>query len=162
MITPTEVKRKRLVTLIGWGTADRLFKGADPLDKQIKIAGMPFTVVGVSKKKGASFGQSLDEFAVIPLGSYQKLGHLEKGSLVVLQPARGESTYRVDLVTGEQTATSPDSYAERETIAFFQCASYLYRNGLYKALSPEEATQLVTLAGDEPLTVRDHCSSTYC
>ncbi len=33
MITPTEIKRKRLVTLIGWGTADRLFKGADPLDK---------------------------------------------------------------------------------------------------------------------------------
>jgi putative ABC transport system permease protein len=62
MITPTEIKRKRPVTLIGWGTADRLFKGADPLDKQIKIAGVPFTVVGVSKKKGASFGQSLDEF----------------------------------------------------------------------------------------------------
>src|SRR5215204_1672138 len=60
MITPTEIKRKRLVTLIGWGTADRLFKGADPLDKQIKIAGVPFTVVGVSKKKGAAFGQSLD------------------------------------------------------------------------------------------------------
>ena len=53
MITPTEIKRKRPVTLIGWGTADRLFKGADPLDKQIKIAGVPFTVVGVSKKKGA-------------------------------------------------------------------------------------------------------------
>jgi putative ABC transport system permease protein len=73
MITPTEVKRKRPVTLIGWGTADRLFKGADPLDKQIKIAGVPFTVVGVSKKKGASFGQSRDEFAVIPLGQFQKL-----------------------------------------------------------------------------------------
>ena len=25
MITPTEIKRKRPVTLIGWGTADRLF-----------------------------------------------------------------------------------------------------------------------------------------
>ena len=58
MITPTEISRKRPVTLIGWGTADRLFKGAEPLDKQIKIAGVPFTVVGVSKKKGASFGQS--------------------------------------------------------------------------------------------------------
>ncbi len=86
MITPTEVKRKRPVTLIGWGTADRLFKGADPLDKQIKIAGVPFTVVGVSKKKGASFGQSLDEFAVIPLGSYQKLFGARQSLALMVKP----------------------------------------------------------------------------
>ena len=86
MITPTEIKRKRPVTLIGWGTADRLFKGADPLDKQIKIAGVPFTVVGVSKKKGASFGQSLDEFVVIPLGSYQKLFGARQSLALMVKP----------------------------------------------------------------------------
>jgi putative ABC transport system permease protein len=86
MITATEVKRKRPVTLIGWGTADRLFKGADPLDKQIKIAGVPFTVVGVSKKKGASFGQSLDEFAVIPLGAYQKLFGARQSLALMVKP----------------------------------------------------------------------------
>ena len=70
MITPTEIKRKRPVTLIGWGTSPiGCSKAADPLDKQIRIAGVPFTVVGVSTKKGAAFGQSLDEFVVIPLGS---------------------------------------------------------------------------------------------
>ena len=86
MITPTEIKRKRPVTLIGWGTADRLFKGADPLDKQIKIAGVPFTVVGVSKKKGASFGQSLDEFVVIPLGQYQKLFGARQSLALMVKP----------------------------------------------------------------------------
>jgi putative ABC transport system permease protein len=86
MITPTEVKRKRPVALIGWGTADRLFKGADPLDKQIKIAGVPFTVVGVSKKKGASFGQSLDEYAVIPLGQYQKLFGVRQSLALMVKP----------------------------------------------------------------------------
>ena len=45
MITPTEVSRKRLVTLIGWGTADRLFGPEDPLNKKLRIAGVPFTVV---------------------------------------------------------------------------------------------------------------------
>jgi putative ABC transport system permease protein len=86
MITPTEITRKRPVTLIGYGTADRLFKGADPLDKQIKIAGVPFTVVGVSKKKGASFGQSLDEFAVIPLGQYQKLFGARQSLALMVKP----------------------------------------------------------------------------
>ena len=86
MITPTEIKRRRLVTLIGWGTADRLFAGADPLDKTIKIAGMPFTVIGVSKKKGAAFGQSLDEFAVIPLGAYQRLFGARQSLALMVKP----------------------------------------------------------------------------
>ena len=86
MITPTEVTRKRPVALIGWGTADRLFKGADPLEKQIKVAGVPFTVVGVSKKKGASFGQSLDEFVVIPLGQYQKLFGARQSLALMVKP----------------------------------------------------------------------------
>jgi len=86
MITPTEIKRRRLVTLIGWGTADRLFPGGDPLDKTIKIAGVPFTVIGVSKKKGAAFGQSLDEFAVIPLGAYQKLFGARQSLALMVKP----------------------------------------------------------------------------
>ena len=86
MITPMEITRKRPVTLIGYGTADRLFGNADPLDKQIKIAGMPYTVVGISKKKGASFGQSLDEFAVIPLGQYQKLFGTRQSLALMIKP----------------------------------------------------------------------------
>jgi putative ABC transport system permease protein len=86
MITPTEITRKRNVTLIGWGTADRLFGAQDPLEKKIKIAGMPFTVVGVSKKKGAVFGQSLDEFVVIPLGSYQKLFGSRQSLQLMVKP----------------------------------------------------------------------------
>ena len=86
MITPTEVSRKRLVTLIGWGTADRLFGPEDPLNKKLRIAGVPFTVVGVSKKKGAAFGQSLDEFAVIPLGTYQKLFGARQSLQLMIKP----------------------------------------------------------------------------
>ena len=86
MMTPTEVNRKRNVALIGWGIADRLFGAEDPLDKKIRIAGVPFTVVGVSKKKGATFGQSMDEFAVIPLGSYQKLFGARQSLQLVVKP----------------------------------------------------------------------------
>ncbi|HYE87922.1 MAG TPA: ABC transporter permease [Vicinamibacterales bacterium] len=86
MMTPMEITRKRPVTLIGWGTADRLFGETDPLDKQIRIAGVPFTVVGVSKKKGAAFGQSLDEFVVIPLGQYQKLFGARQSLQLMVKP----------------------------------------------------------------------------
>jgi putative ABC transport system permease protein len=71
LISATEVDRNRPVVLLGWDAADRLFKGADPIDKIIKLEGSHFRVVGVSEKKGAIFGQSQDEFAVIPLGMFQ-------------------------------------------------------------------------------------------
>ena len=47
---------------------------------------MPFTVVGVSKKKGASFGQSMDEFVVIPLGRYQKLFGARQSLALMVKP----------------------------------------------------------------------------
>ncbi|MEW5984445.1 MAG: ABC transporter permease [Acidobacteriota bacterium] len=73
LVTPSEVERNRNVVLLGWGTADRLFGQANPLDRIIKIEGVHFRVVGVNEKKGAIFGQSQDEFAVIPLGAFQKI-----------------------------------------------------------------------------------------
>lgn len=73
LITPTEVRRKRNVALLGWDAAERLFATADPLDRTITIEGVHFRVVGVSQPKGSLFGQSQDEFAVIPLGAFQRL-----------------------------------------------------------------------------------------
>jgi len=73
LLSPSEVERHRNVVLLGWGTADRLFGQGNPLDKIIKIEGIHFRVIGVNEKKGAIFGQSQDEFAVIPLGGFQKL-----------------------------------------------------------------------------------------
>ena len=132
MITPTEITRKRNVTLIGWGTADRLFGGADPLDKKIKIAGMPFTVVGVSKKKGASFGQSLDEFVVIPLGTYQKLFGARQSLALMIKPrdaafaqaARDETRVALRVDRGLKP-TQPDNFglvASDSVLGIFQQA----------------------------------------
>jgi putative ABC transport system permease protein len=73
MMSSIEVDRSQPVTLIGYDLADKLFGEVNPLEKTIKIAGIPFRVVGVSEKKGSVFGNSQDNFAVIPLGAYQKL-----------------------------------------------------------------------------------------
>jgi putative ABC transport system permease protein len=73
LISPSEVLRNRNVVLLGWGTADRLFGQRNPLDQIVKIQGVHFRVIGVNEKKGSIFGQSQDEFAVVPLGSFQKM-----------------------------------------------------------------------------------------
>ncbi len=73
LISPVEVDTVRPVTVIGWEVADKLFGPVDPLDKMMTIGNAHFRVVGIAKKKGSSFGNSQDNFAIIPLGAFQKL-----------------------------------------------------------------------------------------
>ena len=68
-----EVERSRPVALLGADTAENLFKGRNPIDQVIRIRNTHFRVVGVAEKKGSVFGNSQDEFAVIPLGSFNKI-----------------------------------------------------------------------------------------
>jgi putative ABC transport system permease protein len=86
MMTSTEVDRSRPVAIIGWDVADRLFGQTNPLDKVIRIAGIQFRVVGVSKRRGASFGQSRDAFAIIPLGSYMRLFGARQSLNLMVKP----------------------------------------------------------------------------
>ena len=86
LISPTEVDRSRPLTVLGWQTADRLFGPADPIDKVITIRGQHFRVIGVSQKKGSVFGQSQDEFAIIPLGEFQKMFGARSGLQILVKP----------------------------------------------------------------------------
>ena len=73
LINRTEVDRNRGVALLGAETADRLFDRLDPMDRRIKVQGVNFRVVGVSEPTLAAFGQSQDEFVIIPMGQFRKL-----------------------------------------------------------------------------------------
>ena len=87
MMSTVEVDRSRPVAIIGWDVADKLFGEIDPIDKTIKISGVPFRVVGVSEKKGSVFGSSQDTFAVIPLGAYMKLFGARQSLSLMVKPA---------------------------------------------------------------------------
>src|SRR5262249_49739346 len=50
----------------------RFFEGRDPLGRFIEIEGIPYEVVGVAKTLGSVFGQSQDNFVMIPIESYFK------------------------------------------------------------------------------------------
>ena len=52
----------------------------------IKIGNQHFRVVGVSEKKGSVFGQSQDEFAIIPLGLFQKMFGSRQSLQLMVKP----------------------------------------------------------------------------
>ena len=86
LITPTEVRRRRPVAVLGWGVADRLFEDVDPLDKTIRVEDQHFRVIGVSAKKGAIFGRSQDEFVIVPLGAHQKIFGIRRSLSLMVKP----------------------------------------------------------------------------
>jgi putative ABC transport system permease protein len=72
-ISDGDNQRRQPVTFIGAEMKDKFFVGENPLGKTLYIRGAPFEVVGVAKAKGSVFGQSQDNYVMIPAGSYFKM-----------------------------------------------------------------------------------------
>jgi putative ABC transport system permease protein len=71
-ITEEEVRRHAPVVFIGNDLKDHFFPDRDPIGKTVEIEGNPFEVVGVAKALGSVFGESQDNFVMIPVESYFK------------------------------------------------------------------------------------------
>ncbi len=65
-----EDRRRVAVAVLGADIRKRFFPDVDPVGKTVKVDGRPFTVIGVAKPKGSVFGQSLDNFVIVPSGIY--------------------------------------------------------------------------------------------
>jgi putative ABC transport system permease protein len=94
LVTPAEIDRKRPVALIGWDIADKLFPDEDPLDKVISVAGSHVRVVGVNEKKGSFFGNSQDQFVLIPIGLSAKLFGARQRIELTAKPDNPKDTAR--------------------------------------------------------------------
>lgn len=78
-ISDNEVQRHAPVAFIGFDIKTKFFPDRDPIGKQIQVNGLPFEVVGVAKQLGSVFGQSQDNFVMIPIDSYFKMFGVQKG-----------------------------------------------------------------------------------
>ncbi len=71
-LSDTENERHMNVAFIGNDVRTKFFGEASPIGRSINVEGIPFEVIGVAKAKGTVFGQSQDNFAVIPIETYFK------------------------------------------------------------------------------------------
>lgn len=72
MINDTDLENNAPVVVVGTDIVDTLMPGIDPIGKEIRIDGWIYRIIGVGKKKGSTLGQSLDNYAFIPLTSWFK------------------------------------------------------------------------------------------
>jgi putative ABC transport system permease protein len=68
-----DVETNAPVAVIGWEVYETLIKPRDPMGAVIKLGERHVEVIGVAKKKGSVLGQSQDRFAIVPIGTYQKV-----------------------------------------------------------------------------------------
>jgi putative ABC transport system permease protein len=71
-ISESEVRRHAPVAFLGNDVAEKFFSGQNPVGKTIKVDGVSYEVIGVAKAKGSVFGQSQDQFIMVPVYSYLK------------------------------------------------------------------------------------------
>ena len=58
------------VAVVGADIVNNVLGGTDPLGKEIRIDGRPFTVIGVGEAQGKMFGRSMDNWVAIPLTAF--------------------------------------------------------------------------------------------
>jgi putative ABC transport system permease protein len=71
-IADMDVHERANVCVLGVDVVRALFPYEDPLDKEIKIGGNTFRVIGVMEPLGNFFGQSRDNSMFIPITTFQK------------------------------------------------------------------------------------------
>jgi putative ABC transport system permease protein len=60
------------VAIIGYDIYEKLLKFEDPLGKEIRADGVPYTIIGMGEKQGKTLGQSQDNWVAVPLTAFQK------------------------------------------------------------------------------------------
>jgi putative ABC transport system permease protein len=71
-LTSVDEEHASHVAIIGTDIEDNLFAGMDPLGQELRVDGVPYTVIGVAEKQGSTFGNSQDNWVAVPLTAYQK------------------------------------------------------------------------------------------
>jgi putative ABC transport system permease protein len=92
LFTAEEDARGVPVVVIGIETASQFFPHLDPIGRELRIDGLPYTVIGVLEKQGTVFGISLDRQVFGPFDSpLSRANHARTGlyGVVVQAPSAG-------------------------------------------------------------------------
>jgi putative ABC transport system permease protein len=70
--TPADDANATHAAIVGYDIVDNLLGDGDPLGKEIRVGGIPFTIVGVGARQGKMLGQSQDNWVAVPISTYQQ------------------------------------------------------------------------------------------
>jgi len=110
---------RRPVAVLGSEVADKLFNKREVVGREVKIDGLPFEVIGVAKEQGTAFGQSRDDFVIIPLNSFQRIWGSRQSLSISIKAPEGTAVQDVqDQVRMLMRARHHLGYRDKDTFGF--------------------------------------------
>ena len=67
-----DIHLSKNVCVLGMDIVDQLFPFEDPIGKKMKINGLEYYVIGITEKMGEAFGESKDNFVMIPISTFNE------------------------------------------------------------------------------------------
>jgi putative ABC transport system permease protein len=90
-LTTQDCNSNRSVAVIGTDIADKIFRQRNPIGQSLRIGAYEYHIVGILKKRGTMFGESLDTRVILPWGTVlQHFGH-RRDINVIAKAAAGVS-----------------------------------------------------------------------
>jgi len=89
-LTEGDVEHAAHSVVVGYDIVDDIMGDGDPLGQEVRVDGVPYTVVGVGERQGKTFGQSQDNWVVIPITTYQHT-YGSNDSLTIYARADGDA-----------------------------------------------------------------------
>ena len=130
--TDADVRTAARVIVIGQTLADNLFAGTDPIGQDLRVANLPFRVVGVMARKGQDpQGRDQDDVAFAPYTTVQKkvLGR-DRVQIAYVSAISQDATYTAqsqitDLLRQRHklTASEPDDFTVRNMTDIAEAAN---------------------------------------
>jgi len=70
--TELEDSHSTRVAMVGADIVNNMLGPGDPLGKEIRVDGTPYTIIGVGQAQGKMLGMSMDNWVAIPLNAFQQ------------------------------------------------------------------------------------------
>ena len=86
-ITEADEMHRAEVCFIGADLAKKFFPNVDPIGKTIRAETHEYLVIGVAEEIGSAFGESQDNFMIMPLGTYMKEWHRQTDWITIFVQA---------------------------------------------------------------------------
>jgi putative ABC transport system permease protein len=70
--TPADEEHATHNVIVGYDVVDNLLGDGDPIGKEIRVDGVPYTIIGVGDRQGKTLGESQDDWVAVPITTYQQ------------------------------------------------------------------------------------------
>jgi putative ABC transport system permease protein len=137
-VNEIDEERRRYATMIGSEVAKKLFPNSNPVGQEIKVDGLPFEVIGVGKEVGSVFGESQDNYVLIPVTTFQKLWGTRRSLSIAVKGSDGASFQDLqDQARLMMRARHRLEYSEKDTFGIVTADAI---NNLFQSLTGVIAT----------------------